>query len=62
VKFAVREFGQPWHGYGRVQAIRDWVIPHTRFAQNASDSNTSAIASTVRSLGDDHDEGLRSPG
>jgi transglutaminase-like putative cysteine protease len=42
-RLATREFGQRWQGYGRVQAIRDWVLERTTFASNTSDSNTSAI-------------------
>jgi len=51
LKFAMREFGQQWHGYGRVQGIRDWVLQHTRFTQNTSDSNTSAIDTLLETVG-----------
>lgn len=42
-KFAMREFGHLWQGYGRVQAIRDWVLQHTTFTSNSSTSDTSAV-------------------
>jgi transglutaminase-like putative cysteine protease len=51
LKFAMREFGQQWHGYSRVQGIRDWVLQHTRFTQNTSDSNTSAIDTLIETVG-----------
>jgi transglutaminase-like putative cysteine protease len=51
LKFAMREFGQQWHGYGRVQGIRDWVLQRTRFKQNTSDSNTSAIDTLLETEG-----------
>jgi transglutaminase-like putative cysteine protease len=51
LKFAMREFGQQRHGYSRVQSIRDWVLQHTRFAQNTSDSNTSAIDTLLETVG-----------
>jgi len=51
LKFAMREFGQQWHGYSRVQGIRDWVLQHTRFTQNTSDSNTSAIDTLLETVG-----------
>jgi transglutaminase-like putative cysteine protease len=50
-KFAMREFGQQWQGYSRVQAIRDWVLAHTTFTSNASDSNTSAIDTLLETVG-----------
>ena len=30
-RLAMREFGQQWQGYSRVQAIRDWVLQRTTF-------------------------------
>jgi transglutaminase-like putative cysteine protease len=51
LKFAMREFGQQWHGYSRVQGIRDWVLQHTHFTQNTSDSNTSAIDTLLETVG-----------
>ena len=38
-------------GYGRVQAIRDWVLQHTTCAQNTSNSNTSAIDTLLATEG-----------
>ena len=43
LQFAQQEFGQRWQGYSRVQAIRDWVLQHTAFSPNTSNSNTSAL-------------------
>jgi transglutaminase-like putative cysteine protease len=50
-RFAMREFGQQPQGYSRVQAIRDWVLRHTTFSSNTSDSNTSAIDTLLETLG-----------
>lgn len=50
-RFAMREFGQRWQGYGRVQAIRDWVLQHTTFSSNSSDSNTSAVDTLLETVG-----------
>jgi len=50
-KFAMREFGQQWQGYSRVQAIRDWVLQRTTFSSNSSDSNTSAIDTLLETMG-----------
>ena len=50
-KFAVREFGHLWQGYGRVQAIRDWVTSHVRFTQNSSNGNTSAVDTLIEQVG-----------
>jgi len=47
----MREFGQKWQGYGRVQAIRDWVLQRTTFASNTSNSNTSAIDTLLETTG-----------
>jgi transglutaminase-like putative cysteine protease len=51
LKLAMREFGQQWHGYGRVQGIRDWVLQRTKFTQNTSNSNTSAIDTLIETVG-----------
>ncbi len=51
LKLAGREFGQRVQGYDRVQGIRDWVRQHTVFAQNTSDSNTSAIDTLLATEG-----------
>lgn len=50
-RMAMREFGQRWQGYGRVQAIRDWVLQRTTFASNTSNSNTSAIDTLLEHVG-----------
>jgi len=50
-RFAMREFGQQQQGYGRVQAIRDWVLQHTTFSSNTSNSNTSAIDTLLETTG-----------
>ncbi|WP_457350747.1 transglutaminase-like domain-containing protein [Roseateles sp. P5_D6] len=50
-RMAMREFGQRWQGYGRVQAIRDWVLERTTFTSNTSDSNTSAIDTLLDQVG-----------
>jgi transglutaminase-like putative cysteine protease len=51
IKLATREFGHLWQGYGRVQAIRDWVLSRIRFTSNVSNSNTSAIDTLVDTVG-----------
>jgi transglutaminase-like putative cysteine protease len=51
LKLASREFGQRWQGYGRVQGIRDWVLQHTVFTQNTSNTNTSAIDTMLATVG-----------
>ncbi len=48
---AMREFGQRAHGYGRVQAIRDWVLERTAFTPNTSNANTSAIDTLLEHVG-----------
>ncbi|CDW92918.1 MULTISPECIES: transglutaminase family protein [unclassified Thiomonas] len=50
-KLAMREFGQLPTGYRRAKAIRDWVEFRTTFAQNTSNSNTSAIDTLVATEG-----------
>ena len=50
-RMAMREFGARWQGYGRVQAIRDWVLERTTFTPNTSDSNTSAIDTLLGQVG-----------
>jgi transglutaminase-like putative cysteine protease len=51
LRFAMREFGQLRQGYGRVQAIRDWVLAHTSFTPNSSTSNTSAVDTLLGTVG-----------
>jgi transglutaminase-like putative cysteine protease len=50
-RFAMREFGQQWQGYGRVQAIRAWVMQHTTFTSNSSDATTSAVDTLLETVG-----------
>jgi transglutaminase-like putative cysteine protease len=50
-RMAMREFGQRPPGYGRVQAIRDWVLQRTTFASNTSNANTSAIDTLLEHVG-----------
>ena len=50
-RLAMREFGQRWQGYSRVQAIRDWVLQHVSFTPNTSNSNTSAIDTLLETVG-----------
>lgn len=50
-RMAMREFGQRWQGYSRVQEIRDWVLQRTTFASNTSNSNTSAIDTLLEQVG-----------
>lgn len=51
LRLANREFGTLWQGYGRVQAIRDWVHSHTKFQSNSSDSSTSALDTLLSTVG-----------
>ena len=50
-RLAMREFGQQWQGYSRVQAIRDWVLDRTTFASNTSTSSTTAIDTLLDTVG-----------
>jgi transglutaminase-like putative cysteine protease len=50
-KLAMREFGQRWQGYGRVQGIRDWVHERTTFSPNTSNSTTSALDTLLEQVG-----------
>lgn len=50
-RLAVKEFGQLWQGYGRVQAIRDWVLNRVTFLSNSSTVNTSAVDTLVEEVG-----------
>ncbi len=51
LRLAVKEFGQLWQGYGRVQAIRDWVMNRVTFLSNSSTGNTSAVDTLVEEVG-----------
>jgi transglutaminase-like putative cysteine protease len=50
-KLATGEFGNLRQGYGRVQAIRDWVQSCVKFTSNSSNSNTSAIETLAQHVG-----------
>jgi transglutaminase-like putative cysteine protease len=50
-RLAVKEFGQIWQGYSRVQAIRDWVANRVTFLPNSSTGNTSAVDTLVEEVG-----------
>jgi transglutaminase-like putative cysteine protease len=50
-RFALAEFGGLEQGYGRVQAIRDWVRGHVEFVSNSSDTNTAAVDTLVTRQG-----------
>lgn len=50
-RLAVKEFGQLWQGYGRVQAIRDWVLNRVTFQSNTSTGNTTAVDTLVEEVG-----------
>jgi transglutaminase-like putative cysteine protease len=51
LKLAMREFGQQWQGYGRVEGIRNWVQQRVAFRQATSNTNTSAIDTLIDSVG-----------
>lgn len=48
---AIQKFGGIQHGYGRIQAIRDWVFNHVRFQSNSSTSHTTAIDTYLTKVG-----------
>ena len=50
-RLAVKEFGHLWQGYGRVQAIRDWVQNRVTFRSNSSTGNTTAVDTLVEEVG-----------
>jgi transglutaminase-like putative cysteine protease len=50
-QLAMREFGNRWQGYGRVQGICDWVRERTTFASNTSTSQTSALDTLLDQTG-----------
>jgi len=50
-RFAVREFGHLWQGYGRVMAIRDWVQQHVVFQSNTTNGTTSALDTLTEQVG-----------
>jgi len=50
-RLAIREFGNLPMGYGRVQAIRDWVNQRVAFTSNSSNATTSATDTLVDQAG-----------
>jgi transglutaminase-like putative cysteine protease len=50
-KLANTKFGNLTPGYGRVQAICDWVRQHARFESNTSGGTTSALDTLVDAAG-----------
>jgi transglutaminase-like putative cysteine protease len=48
---ASNAFGALKPGYGRVQAIRDWVNRHVRFTPHSSNTNTSALDTLIDQVG-----------
>jgi len=50
-RFAMREFGHLQQGYGRIQAIQDWVRQRTTFMTGSSNVSTSAIDTLVDQVG-----------
>ncbi|MBV5298894.1 MAG: transglutaminase family protein [Rhodoferax sp.] len=50
-RLAIKEFGHLWQGYGRVQAIRDWVQNRVTFLPNSSTGNTTAVDTLVEEVG-----------
>jgi transglutaminase-like putative cysteine protease len=51
LRLAAKEFGHWQQGYSRVQGIRDWVLQHVQFAQNTTNSNTSAVDTLLETVG-----------
>ena len=51
LRLASNTFGTLNPGYGRVQAIRDWVNGHVKFTSNSSNSNTSALDTLIDRAG-----------
>src|ERR1035437_9234721 len=50
-RLAVKEFGHLRQVYGRVQAIRDWVLNRVTFQSNSSTGTTSAVDTLVEEVG-----------
>ncbi len=50
-RLAVKEFGHLLQGYGRVQAIRDWVWRRVTYLSNSSTGTTSAVDTLVDEIG-----------
>lgn len=49
--YAMAQFGSLWQGYGRVQAICDWVRQHVRFESGSSNGMTGAAETLVHRRG-----------
>jgi len=50
-RLAVKEFGHLRQGYGRVQAIRDWVNQRVTFTSNSSTGYTTAVDTLIDEAG-----------
>lgn len=50
-RLAMSEFGHLPQGYGRIQAICDWVRQHVSFRSNTTDSTTSAVDTVADRVG-----------
>ncbi|MFI5444201.1 transglutaminase family protein [Polaromonas sp. UC242_47] len=50
-RLAVKEFGHLRQGYGRVQAICDWVQQRVTFRSNSSTGNTTAVDTLIDEVG-----------
>ena len=50
-RFAMIQFGGMWQGYGRVQAIRDWVNANVAFVSNSSSGTTTACDTLIAKQG-----------
>jgi transglutaminase-like putative cysteine protease len=51
LRLAGKEFGHLWPGYGRVQAICNWVTQRVTFQSNSSNSSTTAIDTLIEEVG-----------
>jgi transglutaminase-like putative cysteine protease len=51
IKLATAEFGGIAPGYGRVQAIADWIQSHVSFTSNSTNSTTSAVDTLIERTG-----------
>ena len=51
LRLAARKFGDLPPGYGRVQAVQKWVQQHVVFANDTSNSSTSAVDTLVDQAG-----------
>jgi transglutaminase-like putative cysteine protease len=51
LRLASNAFGLLKPGYGRIQAIRDWVNCHVKFTSDSSNSNTSALDTLIDRVG-----------